>query len=170
MIYFVLDTVVRAIKIGYSKEPQKRLGALQTANPNKLDILGTIPGTEKDEEQLHIKFGEHRLKGEWFKGDEIFESVMEMITASRNARTVRQVSRNMNENPDTPDANPTNGSGPAVDPDSKMEGGKPHSGTEDDEVHLEADGTTRATASREGHGILRLRNQIRLDLRQERHL
>ncbi len=81
-VYFIKDTGTRSIKIGFSKTPEKRLADLQTANANKLMILGTIPGTPKDETLLHDRFSEHRLEGEWFKGDEIIEVVMEMISAS----------------------------------------------------------------------------------------
>jgi hypothetical protein len=107
MIYFILDTVVRAIKIGYSKKPKNRLSGLQTANPNRLDLLGIIPGTEREETQLHLRFADYRLQGEWFKGDDILEAVLELIAANRPAKTVRTVqgeSGDMGENKKTVDA------------------------------------------------------------------
>jgi hypothetical protein len=82
MIYFIQDTATQSIKIGLSKKPKKRLGMLQTANPHKLLLLGTIPGTAVDEALLHSKFAEYRLHGEWFKG-EIIESILDIISSSR---------------------------------------------------------------------------------------
>ena len=61
-IYFILDGVKPHVnlksdwdersylKIGYSKNPEVRLGALQTASAKQLDLMGYIP----------------RRKGEWF--------------------------------------------------------------------------------------------------------
>ncbi len=85
MIYFVKDTVTQAIKIGYSKKPQGRLGSLQTGNPNKLILLGTVKGTPDDEVSFHGKFVQHKLEGEWFKG-EIIEEVLEIIATHTQQR------------------------------------------------------------------------------------
>lgn len=54
------------VKIGYSKEPFKRLASLQTASPYRLELLAIVPGTEETEDQLHRKFASYRLAGEWF--------------------------------------------------------------------------------------------------------
>ena len=85
MIYFIKDTVSLAIKIGYSKTPKKRLGALQTANASKLMLLGTISGTESDEVSYHSRFAQYRLQGEWFRG-EIIEEVLEIIASHKKLR------------------------------------------------------------------------------------
>jgi hypothetical protein len=82
MIYFIQDSATQAIKIGLAKKPRKRLSTLQTGNSQTLVIVGTIPGTAKDEALLHVKFAEHRLRGEWFKG-EIIEGVLEIISSKR---------------------------------------------------------------------------------------
>jgi hypothetical protein len=78
MIYFVQDVVTKAIKIGYSSNPKKRLGGLQTATPNQLALLGVIPGGLEHEAAYHEKFEDHRLQNEWFKGD-ILPAVLDMI-------------------------------------------------------------------------------------------
>jgi hypothetical protein len=85
VIYFIKDTVTLAIKIGYSKKPNERLGSLQTGNPSKLILLGTIPGNETDEATFHIKFAQYQLEGEWFKG-EIIEQVLEIISSHKKQR------------------------------------------------------------------------------------
>ena len=63
-----------AIKIGYSKDPVKRIKQLQTGHPTKIGSEGWIlAGTEKDakrmEQVFHAMFGKERIRenGEWFK-------------------------------------------------------------------------------------------------------
>ena len=90
MIYFIKATVSQAIKIGYSANPEKRLSELQTGNPDKLLLLGTIRGNVDVEAQLHAQFVQHRLEGEWFSGD-VIEKVLDLIAADKERR--RQIRR-----------------------------------------------------------------------------
>lgn len=64
VVYFISDG--EAVKIGISKNPTKRLAQLQTGHPRRLSILATLPGGADEEMQLHGRFREHRLHGEWF--------------------------------------------------------------------------------------------------------
>jgi hypothetical protein len=68
MIYFIQNKVTGHIKIGYSKNPKKRLASLQTATPHELALLGTIPGGLEHEGEFHRRFAGHELQGEWFDG------------------------------------------------------------------------------------------------------
>lgn len=63
-IYFILDRTAGAIKIGFSKDVKSRLSALQVSSATKLELLGSMPGTEREEQRLHLRF--ERLSGEWF--------------------------------------------------------------------------------------------------------
>ena len=54
------------IKIGFSVNPEKRLRELQAANPYPLRILGTVRALKDDERDLHLRFAQHRVRGEWF--------------------------------------------------------------------------------------------------------
>lgn len=78
MIYFIQNTVTKAIKIGYSKNPKKRLDSLQTATPDKLTLLGAIQGGLEHETAFHERFAKYALQGEWFKGD-ILREVLDII-------------------------------------------------------------------------------------------
>src|SRR3989304_3176985 len=51
---------------GKSIEPLKRLSAIKSGNPDKLQILGTLEGDR--EKELHHRFSEYRIspKREWF--------------------------------------------------------------------------------------------------------
>jgi hypothetical protein len=65
MIYFIQDTHSRAIKIGISHDPVKRLADLQVAHHSKLLLIGVMDGTRATEESLHSLFTHKR--GEWFE-------------------------------------------------------------------------------------------------------
>lgn len=58
------------IKIGYTAgEASKRIAQLQTGQPQKIELIGTIEGERDAESGLHQEFAEFRGNGEWFKRD-----------------------------------------------------------------------------------------------------
>lgn len=74
-LYFVteLDALEAAIpmtapiKIGFSSNPLKRLGELQTGNPQRLALIVAVGGVERElEAMLHAQYAAERLEGEWF--------------------------------------------------------------------------------------------------------
>ncbi len=68
MIYFIQQGKTGAIKIGYTKNSiTKRIVALQSASPHKLNLLCILEGTEKQERALHNLFSPYKLQGEWFE-------------------------------------------------------------------------------------------------------
>lgn len=54
------------VKIGYSVDPEARLGEMQTGNPRPLKLLATLPGDLERERSLHARYIKHNLLGEWF--------------------------------------------------------------------------------------------------------
>lgn len=54
------------VKIGYSKNPEKRLKSLQTGNQAPLKLLLVLDGGTDKEAELHERFAELRSRGEWF--------------------------------------------------------------------------------------------------------
>jgi hypothetical protein len=61
------------IKIGFSKNPRKRITDVQNGNPNQIKILHKweVVGrnnAKKLEKSLHKHYGKLRKKGEWFCG------------------------------------------------------------------------------------------------------
>lgn len=66
-VYFIQASKTGHIKIGYSRSPQQRLAALQIANPEGLELLGSIHGDERLEAILHAEFADARVSGEWFE-------------------------------------------------------------------------------------------------------
>lgn len=69
-IYFLrLETGFDRIKIGYTASSvQKRISQLQTGQPYRLVLIGTIPGERDSERRLHEEFDALNVGGEWFKG------------------------------------------------------------------------------------------------------
>jgi hypothetical protein len=68
-IYFIQSGSAGPIKIGYSVRPiERRLAALQTANPEILCLLACMDGDRSTEAGLHQQFRAHRRpQGEWFE-------------------------------------------------------------------------------------------------------
>ena len=66
MIYLIVNREEKFCKIGYSIEPKSRLAQLQTGNPYPLELLSVIEGEIQLEKEIHERFKECRLQGEWF--------------------------------------------------------------------------------------------------------
>ena len=80
MVYFVTtkwDGVIQAVKIGHSFKPTIRLGNLRSSNPGELSLEAVIEGAGSQEEaELHRRFGQHRIRGEWFRpGADLMEFI-----------------------------------------------------------------------------------------------
>jgi hypothetical protein len=69
MYIYAIGTEINQ-KIGFSKDPQKRLKQLQTGNQETLSLHHAIEVDEKKvrilERYLHKDIGFKRMKGEWF--------------------------------------------------------------------------------------------------------
>lgn len=75
--YFIRAGDNGPVKIGISADPEKRLRGLQTAQPDKLKLLGVLSGDH--ESKLHRQFNDLRLHGEWFRPA---ATLLEFIEAS----------------------------------------------------------------------------------------
>jgi len=68
-VYFIQAGEDGPIKIGFtrSKSVEKRLSDLQHGNAETLVVLASIEGSLIDEKNLHIKFSQFHIRGEWFE-------------------------------------------------------------------------------------------------------
>lgn len=66
MIYYARDVDEGSIKIGSSKDPEKRVRELAYVMRRRLKIMGVHDGGLKEEKRLHRRFAGHRIVGEWF--------------------------------------------------------------------------------------------------------
>lgn len=65
-IYFIQAGADGPIKIGIARRVDVRLRTLQTANAQRLRLLGVYRGLALEEKQLHADFASSRIGGEWF--------------------------------------------------------------------------------------------------------
>jgi len=87
MVYFIQAGDRGPIKIGYSKDPMKRMKVLQQSNAKNLSLLGTIEGDKRKEWAIHNFLGFYKMKGEWFKSSEpILRFIYDLVFKSPWAR------------------------------------------------------------------------------------
>lgn len=55
------------LKIGFTTNVRKRLSAIQSSLPIVLTTYCIFAGSLEQEQNLHIKFAEFKLRGEWFR-------------------------------------------------------------------------------------------------------
>ena len=65
-VYFVQNPANSAVKIGRTRNLEKRLATLRTAIPDLL-YIGSFPGDARAEADLHASFADDRIAGEWFR-------------------------------------------------------------------------------------------------------
>ncbi|WP_310531814.1 GIY-YIG nuclease family protein [Novosphingobium sp.] len=67
-VYFIGKELRRGelIKVGFSRDPQARLKALQTASGDRLHIFATVEGGADLEAKYHRRWSARRRSGEWF--------------------------------------------------------------------------------------------------------
>lgn len=67
------------VKIGYSSDPKKRLDALQIGAAEPVYLRALVAGAHHEEQALHRKYDEFRLRGEWFNpSDDMLDELMGM--------------------------------------------------------------------------------------------
>lgn len=69
-VYFIQRGEAGPIKIGHSGNPKARLAALKTASDQPLRMIGVMDGGKEAERELHLRFADARLEGEWFSPTE----------------------------------------------------------------------------------------------------
>lgn len=89
MVYIISDGT--RVKIGWSRDPQKRLKQLQTGNPSILKLIKVYDVLRVKERYLHknLMLYKTRHNGEWFDISaalivDILDSLLEHATPSRN--------------------------------------------------------------------------------------
>lgn len=82
-VYFMQAVKDGSIKIGASIHPEIRRKQIRYQKKQDLRILGIIPsGGYELEKELHEKFRERNIKGEWFKpSDEIIEYLEQAVAS-----------------------------------------------------------------------------------------
>lgn len=83
-VYFIGLEGHTAIKIGFTanNDVSVRLRQLQTGQPQKLYLIGTIDGDRSVEQTLHKELAALRRNGEWFDGGAGLRHLVEHIIAT----------------------------------------------------------------------------------------
>lgn len=85
-VYFIQDCDSKKIKIGYSRDPAKRMASIRRAmapRRPRLKLLATFEGGRDEERELHSDLAAVRATGEWFAPTpEILEAVDEALSGN----------------------------------------------------------------------------------------
>ena len=65
-VYFIATADRTRVKIGVAMQPLRRLQQLQTGMADDIDILAVEAGDWERERELHARFSELHIRGEWF--------------------------------------------------------------------------------------------------------
>jgi hypothetical protein len=68
-VYFVATECRRFVKIGRTRNLERRLRSLRSSSPVPLVMLKVLPGHHRTEQVYHDTFHVNRLNGEWFAAD-----------------------------------------------------------------------------------------------------
>lgn len=71
------------VKIGISISPQARLKEMEVSNHGELKLLATLPGGRKRERELHRRFMQYHIRGEWF---ELVTPIKKFIAGVKSAQ------------------------------------------------------------------------------------
>jgi hypothetical protein len=82
--YFIEEEGGAAIKIGATCHPKWRMQTLQSGNPRRLTLLGIVEDPTLERE-LHARFSEYRISGEWY--DATAPGLRELITERAEQRS-----------------------------------------------------------------------------------
>lgn len=87
-VYFIQSQGTGLIKIGFSRQPLKRLAVLRTAHGCDVKLLACVDGSMSKERKLHADFAHLRENGEWFRPD---KALMGAISEAQNGNIYRGV-------------------------------------------------------------------------------
>jgi len=97
-VYFVQAETSKAIKIGVSWNPKRRLAELQNGHHEALSLIGELDGDSKLERELHRRFASSRMSGEWFAcTDELLETIKELDRAKDSPMTLASITEDSRE-------------------------------------------------------------------------
>lgn len=90
-VYFIRATDPNgAVKIGFTQGcPSKRLRGLQSSSPLRLALAAAVPGTRETELELHVRFIDDHLHGEWFSPSTDLLAYIEACSLAPNSEPLR---------------------------------------------------------------------------------
>jgi hypothetical protein len=89
-VYFIQAGDSGLVKIGCAQDPKKRLACLQLHNHEKLRLLRVMRGMREVEADLHHRFHEYRVRGEWFRLEGGLAEYVKKLPPTRKPREVSE--------------------------------------------------------------------------------
>ena len=86
-VYLITAREVGRVKIGCAYDPADRLRKMKVGSPCELVLEAMLPGSHKEERQIHGLFSDERVRGEWFT---ITEEIEKVIAANPAPRKVAE--------------------------------------------------------------------------------
>ena len=80
MIYLIYNEEYDKLKIGYSNDPVKRFGAIQTSHWADLKLIHMEDGTLEEERFIHQSLAAYNIRGEWYNYKDIKELLPYYLT------------------------------------------------------------------------------------------
>lgn len=84
-VYLIRHGQTSYYKIGYSNNPYKRLADIQIHNPEEVTLTTFCPGNFALERKFHIKYAKRRIRGEWFKFNDL--EILEVLNKYDKVKT-----------------------------------------------------------------------------------
>lgn len=66
-IYFIYNPLNKLVRIGHSKQVKQLLSSLKTNSGIEMELLGVILGDAAKEKELHQRYQEKHVRGEWYR-------------------------------------------------------------------------------------------------------
>lgn len=67
------------VKVGWSADPFRRLSKIRSDCPAHVSLLGLIPATRSQEQELHALLAPWRIRREWYRAEGGVAALVEML-------------------------------------------------------------------------------------------
>jgi hypothetical protein len=84
--YVIATENLERVKIGHSRDPERRVRQLQTGTPERLVLLATMWGGEAMEGLLHKRLAASRVGGEWYEGGSDLYDYLKLAMAKNGGK------------------------------------------------------------------------------------
>lgn len=97
-VYFVQGENTRLVKIGFSSVlPRTRMIDLQVGSPDRLILLAKLYGNSATESQLHERFKNDCVRGEWFNPSEELMLFVDLLNPKNTEKSLTITDPTQNE-------------------------------------------------------------------------
>ena len=66
-VYLIRDCDQQRLKIGFAEIVKRRFNQIRCATTNRMEFIGSIPGSRKNEQIVHSRFKKFNVQREWFE-------------------------------------------------------------------------------------------------------